>query len=579
MKKNAAQVIVQVLESAGVKHIYGVVGDTLNHVTDALSKSSIEWIHTRHEEAGAFAATADSYMTGNLTGCAGSCGPGTLHLINGVYEAHRSRVPLIVIASQIDTMTLGMDMPQEVNYQKVFSDCSVFCEQVYNAEQARRVAVLACQTAISKQGPAIIILPVDISKTEVEDAIPYSVHFPKSICVPNNEDLQKAAQILSTGKKIGIYAGIGCEGAHDLLLDLAKKLQAPIAHTSRATDIVAYDNPFNVGMTGILGVRSGYHMMSECDTLLLLGADFAWGQFYPQHAKIIQIDRDASRLGRRHPITLGLQGDVVPTLKELIPLLEQRSDGDFLGSCLELAKKTQESLRAEEEMGDGKVIHPQYMARLLSEYADEDALFAVDTGTSWVWALRHIKVNGLRKLLMSLRHGTMANGMPMALGLKKAYPDRQVIALCGDGGLAMLMGDLLTINQENLPIKMVVVNNGALDFVELEMKAEGLLNNYTDLHNPSFAKIAEAVGIKGIEVKQATELDKAMQEFLAYPGPALLDVHTNRSELVMPPVVHLENVVGMATYSVKAILNGRVGDVENLIGNTLQNLKHEIFKD
>jgi len=578
MRKNAAQVIVEVLESAGVKHIYGVVGDTLNYVTDAISKSSIEWIHTRHEEVGAFAATADSYMSGNLTGCAGSCGPGTLHLINGVYEAHRARVPLIVIASQIDTMTLGMDMPQEVDYQKVFSDCSVFCEQVYNAEQARRVTVLACQAAISKQGPAIIILPVDISKTEVEDAIPYSVHFPKSICIPNEEDLQKAVQILSNGKKIGIYAGIGCEGAHDLLLDLAKKLQAPIAHTSRATDMVAYDNPFNVGMTGLLGIHSGFHMMSECDTLLLLGADFAWGQFYPQHAKIIQIDRDASRLGRRHPITLGLQGDVVPTLKELIPLLEQRSDGGFLNACLEIAEKTQESLRAEEEMGDGKVIHPQYMARLLSEYADEDALFTADTGTCWVWALRHIKVNGLRKFLMSLRHGTMANSMPMALGLKKAYPDRQVIALCGDGGLAMLMGDLLTINQENLPIKMVVVNNGALDFVELEMKVEGLLNNYTDLKNPSFAKIAEAVGIKGIEVKKASELDQAMQEFLAHPGPALLDVHTNRSELVMPPVVHLENVVGMATYSAKAVLKGRVGDVENLIGNTLLNLKHKIFK-
>lgn len=469
-------------------------------------------------------------------------------------------------------------MPQEVDYQKVFSDCSVFCEQVYNAEQARRVAVLACQAAISKQGPAIIILPVDISKTEVEDAIQYSVHFPRSICIPNDVDLQKAVQILSTGKKIGIYAGIGCEGAHDLLLDLAKKLQAPIAHTSRATDIVAYDNPFNVGMTGLLGIHSGLHMMSECDTLLLLGADFAWGQFYPQHANIIQIDRDASRLGRRHPINLGLQGDVVPTLKELIPLLEQRSDEGFLSSCLELAKKTQDSLRAEEEMGDGKVIHPQYMARLLSEYADEDALFTADTGTSWVWALRHIKVNGLRKFLLSLRHGTMANSMPMALGLKKAYPTRQVIALCGDGGLAMLMGDLLTINQENLPIKIVVVNNGALDFVELEMKAEGLLNHYTDLHNPSFAKIAEAVGIKGIEVKQASELDQAMQEFLALPGPALLDVYTNRSELVMPPVVHLENVVGMATYSAKAILNGRVGDVENLIENTLQSFKHDIFK-
>lgn len=578
MKKNAAQVLVEVLESAGVKHIYGVVGDTLNYVTDALSKSSIEWIHTRHEEVGAFAATAESYMTGNLAGCAGSCGPGTLHLINGVYEAHRARIPLIVIASQIDTMTLGMDMPQEVDYQKVFSDCSVFCEQVYNAEQARHVAVLACQAAISKQGPAVIILPVDISKTEVEDAIQYSVHFPKSICVPAKVDLEKAAEIIASGKKVGIYAGIGCQGAHDLLLDLAKKLKAPIAHTSRATDIVAYDNPYNVGMTGLLGIHSGFHMMSECDTLMLLGADFAWGQFYPKHAKIIQIDRDAARLGRRHPITLGLQGDVVPTLEGLIPLLAQRTDDEFLNHCLEVAKKTQETLKAEEEMGDGKVIHPQYMARLLSDYADKDALFTADTGTSWVWALRHIKVNGQRKFLMSLRHGTMANSMPMALGLKKAYPDRQVIALCGDGGLAMLMGDLLTINQENLPIKIVVVNNGALDFVELEMKADGLLNNYTDLKNPSFAKIAEAVGIKGIEVKNAIDLNKSMQEFLAYPGPALLDVHTNRSELVMPPTVNLENVLGMAAYSAKAILNGRISDVENLLENTVQSAKHQITK-
>lgn len=576
MKKNAAQVIVEVLESAGVLHMYGVVGDTLNYVTDALSKSSIEWIHTRHEEVGAFAAGADSYMTGNLTACAGSCGPGTLHLINGVYEAHRARIPLIVIASQIDTMTLGMDMPQEVDYEKVFSDCSIFCEQVYNAEQARRVAVLACQAAISKKGPAVIVLPVDISKTEVEDSVPYSVHFPKSICVPANDDLEKVAGILSKGKKIGIYAGIGCEGAHDLLIELADVLKAPIAHTSRATDIVAYDNPFNVGMTGLLGIRSGFHMMSECDTLLLLGADFAWGQFYPQHAQIIQIDRDASRLGRRHPITLGLEGDVIPTLEKLIPMLESRTDEQFLQSCLEVAKTTQETLRAEEEMGNGKVIHPQYMAKLLSDYADKDALFTADTGTSWVWALRHIKVNGFRRFLMSLRHGTMANSMPMALGLKKAFPDRQVIALCGDGGLAMLMGDLLTINQENLPIKIVVVNNGALDFVELEMKTEGLLNNYTDLKNPSFARIAEAIDIKGFEVKDAADLDKAMQEFLAYPGPALLDVHTNRSELVMPPTVNVENVVGMATYSTKAILNGRIKDVANLVENTVQSLKHEL---
>lgn len=572
MNKTAAHVLVEVLESAGVKHVYGVVGDTLNHVTDALSKSSIEWVHTRHEEVGAFAATAESFMSGNLAGCAGSCGPGSLHLINGVYEAHRSRVPLIVIASQIDTMTLGMDMPQEVDYQKAFSDCSVFCEQVYNAEQMRRIAVLACQAAISKQGPAVIILPVDISNTAIKDEIKYSPHFPKAIRRPNDDELKQAVSLIGEGKKIGIYAGAGCEGAHDLLVSLAQKLNAPIAHTSRAKDFVEYDNPFNVGMTGLLGVHSGFHMMNECDTLLLLGADFAWGQFYPQHAKIIQIDRDASRLGRRHPVTLGLEGDIVPTLEALLPLLQNRSDDLFLKECLDVRHKTEKGLLEEEKIGDGQIIHPQYLAKLLDQYADDDALFTADTGTSWVWTLRHLKMNGKRRTMLSLRHGTMANAMPMALGLKKAFPNRQVISMSGDGGLAMLMGDLLTIQQEKLPIKIIVINNSSLNFVEMEMKTEGLLNNYTDLNNPSFAKIADAVGMKGFEVKDPKQLEQAMKDFLSHNGPALLDVHTNRYELVMPPEVTTSDVVGMATYTAKAVVNGRFGDVKDLLKNTIRSL-------
>lgn len=577
MSQNAAQVIIEVLESAGVKHIYGVVGDTLNHITDAISKSSIQWVHTRHEEVGAFAAGAESYMSGVLAGCAGSCGPGSLHLINGVFEAHRNHAPLIVIASQLDTMSLGLDMPQDVDFKTVFSDCSVFCEQVYNAEQARRITVLACQAAISKRGPAVIILPVDISNTEVKDSVPYSVHFPNPVRRPSDDELKQTASIIAQGKKIGIYAGAGCQGAHDLLVTLAKKIKAPIAHTSRAKDFVEYDNPYNVGMTGLLGVQSGFHMMTDCDTLLLLGADFAWGQFYPQHAKIVQIDRDASRLGRRHPVTLGLEGDVVASLEALIPLLQERTDDSFLKECLEERKKTEATLLAEEEIGHGSVIHPQYLTSLLSKYADDDAIIAADTGTSMVWVLRHFKTNGKRRTMVSLRHATMANAMPQALGLKKAYPNRQVISLSGDGGLAMLMGDLLTIHQENLPIKIVVVNNGALDFVEMEMKTEGLLNNFTDLKNPSFAKIAEAVGLKGYEVFKAADLDQAVQDFLSHPGPALLDVHTNRYELVFPPTVKVENVVGMAAYSVKALLAGRYRDVEGVVENAVENLKNKLL--
>lgn len=572
MSKTAAEVIVEVLESAGMKHMYGVVGDTLNFVTDAISKSSIEWVHTRHEEVGAFAAGAESYVGKTLAGCAGSCGPGSLHLINGVFEAHRSRIPLIVIASQMETTTLGTDMPQEVDFKTTYANCSVFCEQIQNAEQARHLTVLACQAAISKQGPAVLIVPVDISKTVVKDEVPYSVHFPAPIRRPNDAELKQAAEIVAQGKKIGIYAGMGSEGAHDLLIALAKKLKAPIAHTSRAKDFVEYDNPYNVGMTGVLGVHSGFHMMTECDTLLLLGADFAWGQFYPKHAKIVQIDRDAARLGRRHPVTLGLEGDVIPSLEALIPMLAEQTDNTFLDECLAERRKTEASLAAEETMGDGKIIHPQYLAHLIDKHADKDALISGETGSQFVWVLRHIKTNGLRRTLLSLRHGTMANAMPMALGLKKAFPERQVISMSGDGGLAMLLGDLLTIHQENLPIKIVVLNNSSLNFVELEMKTEGLLNNYTDLKNPSFAKIAEAIGIKGYEVTESAALEQTVQDFLAYPGAALLDVHSNRYELVMPPTVGLGEVVGMATYSAKAVLSGRIKDVVGIVSNAVSQL-------
>lgn len=572
MSKNAAQVIVEVLESAGVKHIYGVVGDTLNYVIDAISKSSIEWVHTRHEEVGAFAAGAESYVSGTLAGCAGSCGPGSLHLINGVYEAHRSRIPLVVIASQMETMTLGTDMPQEVDFKKVYADCSVFCEQVHNAEQARRMAVLACQAAISRQGPAVLILPVDISKTEVKDEVPYSVHFPKPVRRPNDDELKQAADIIAQGKKVGIYAGMGAEGAHDLLVALAKKLNAPIAHTSRAKDFVEYDNPYNVGMTGMMGVHSGFHMMMSCDTLILLGADFAWGQFYPQHAKIVQIDRDAARLGRRHPVTLGLEGDVIPSLEALLPLLADKSDDAFLKECLKERAKTVADRAAKEQPGDVGAIHPEYLTKLIDKYATEDAILTGDCGSAMVWVLRHFNTNGKRRTLLSMRHGTMANAMPMALGLKKAFPGRQVISLSGDGGLAMLMGDLLTIHQENLPIKIVVLNNSSLNFVELEMKTEGLLNNYTDLKNPSFAAIGKAIGITGIEVTDPKDLDKAVQEFLAVPGAAILDVHTNGYELVMPPTVTVQNVTGMATYMTKGVLSGRVKEVSDLMKNAIKTI-------
>ncbi|WP_440976592.1 thiamine pyrophosphate-dependent enzyme [Pseudoxanthomonas winnipegensis] len=573
MSKRVAEIVVETLEAAGVRHCYGIVGDTLNHVTDAIHRSSIQWVHMRHEEAGAFAAGADSLISGQLTACAGSCGPGSLHFINGVFESNRNRAPMVLIASQIVTPELGMEFPQEVDFKAVYSSCSVFCEQVHSPEQARRVVALACQAAISRRGVAVVILPADISQAQVKHDVPFAVHHAAPVLRPNDGELQRMAELLDRGTRIGIYAGAGCEGAHDALVALGARLKAPIAHTSRAKDFVEYDNPYNMGMTGIFGIESGYHTLMACDTLLLLGADFAWGQFYPDKATIVQVDRDGSHLGRRHPIDLGVVGDIGPTLEALLPLLTQREDSDFLDECIAHRDKAMAKRAEEEQPGEGELIHPQHLTALLDRYADDDALFTADGGSPMVWVLRHIRVNGRRRTLPSLLHGTMANAMPQALGLQKAFPQRQVISLSGDGGIAMLLGDLLTAIQEDLPIKVVVYNNSSLNFVELEQKVEGLLDNYTDLKNPDFGRLAEVIGYYGRTVTRSADLEQAVRDFLAHPGPALLDVHTSPTELVMPPQIEAGQVAGTALYAAKAVLSGRLGDVKELLTTNFLNKK------
>ncbi len=565
MSKRVAEIVVDALQQAGVRRCYGIVGDTLNHVTDAMHGSEIAWVHVRHEEVAAFAAGADSLVSGELTACAGSCGPGGLHFINGVFESNRNRAPMVLIASQVVTSELGMEFPQEVDFKAVYGSCTVFCEQVHSPEQARRVVALACQAAISRRGVAVVILPADISQAEVKHDVPFSVHYTQPVLRPSDAELQRIAELLGQGKRIGIYAGAGCQGAHAQLLELARRLQAPVAHTSRAKDFVEPDNPYNMGMTGIFGIESGFHTLMECDTLLLLGADFAWGQFYPDKATIIQVDRDGSHLGRRHPVNLGVVGDIAPTLDALLPMLPPREDSSFLDECIEHRDKALKKREQEEQPGEGELIHPQHLTALLSKYASEDALFTADGGSPMVWVLRHIRVNGRRRTLTSLLHGTMANAMPQALGLQKAFPGRQVISLSGDGGLAMLLGDLLTAVQENLPIKVVVFNNGSLNFVELEQKVEGLLDNYTDLKNPDFGRLAEVIGFHGRTVTRSEDLEEAVQDFLAQRGPALLDVHTSRAELVMPPQIEAKQVAGTALYAAKAVLNGRFDDVKHLL--------------
>ncbi len=557
-KKKVARIVVETLENFGVKRCYGVVGDTLNEVTDAMRyHSKIEWVHMRHEEAGGFAAGAEAFMTKNLTACAGSCGPGSLHFINGLFESHRNGAPVVLIASQLPTSVLGTNFPQEVDYTPIYKTCSVFCETVTNAHEAKRILMSACQAALTEKGVAVVILPSDISATEVEDIPVLQQYQPKNPVVrPQDEEIQAMATLLNADGKIGIYAGAGCEDARDEVIALCKKLNAPMAHTSRAKDFVEWDNPYNVGMTGMLGVKSGYEMLMHCDTLLILGADFAWSQFYPKHAKIIQVDIDPKKLGLRHTIELGVIGTVKDTLNALLPYLHQRESTEFLHTYTEMHQKAMAKLNEKAVAHDQDLIHPQYLTELLSQYADEDALLTADTGSAMAWSLRHFHTNGKRRTLLSMKHGTMANAMSQAIGLQKAYPTRQVISLSGDGGFAMLMGDLLTLVQEKIPLKVVILNNGTLDFVELEMKAEGIVNSYTDLQNPDFAKVAESVGIKGFSVKDSHALEETVKNFLAFDGPAVLDVYVNRLELIWPPHPEFSNFENMALYGTKAILGG-----------------------
>jgi pyruvate dehydrogenase (quinone) len=565
MAKTVAEVVVETLQAAGVKHCWGVPGDTLNFVTDAIRRSEIEWVHVRHEEVGGFAAGAEAMLTGNLTACAGSCGPGSLHFVNGLFESHRNRAPVILIASQITSEELGFDFPQEVDYTPIYKTCSVFCDEIRTPAQARRKTAMAAQAALSKRGVAVLILPIDISKAEAPDEPAFAVHISRPLIRPTDPDLDRAAAVLNAGKKVAIYGGSGCQYAHDQVVSLAKRLKAPVAHTSRAKDFLEYDNPFNVGMTGVFGTEGGYHTLMTCDTLLLLGCDFAWRQFYPAKARIVQIDIDPRHLGRRHPVEIGLVGDVNATLEALISRITSRTDSSYLDECLKRYDEATQSLDKRATLGRGGAIHPQYLTHLIDQYAADDAVFTADGGSPMVWALRHTRASARRRTIISLTHGTMANAMPQALGAQKAFPKRQIISLSGDGGLSMLFGDLITAVQEKLPIKIAVFNNGSLGFVELEMKVEGLLDAYTNLENPDFARVAQAIGFHAQRVERADQLESAVRQWLGSPGPALLDVLTDRMELVMPPKVELAQVFGTALYSAKAVLTGRGGDVWELV--------------
>ena len=563
MSKRVADLLVETLQAAGVNTCYGIVGDTLNQIAHSIERSQIDWVHMRHEEAGAFAAAAEASLTGRLTACAGSCGPGSLHFINGLYEANRNRAPVILIATQIVLKDLGFESIQEIDLVEVFKGCSVYCEMIVTPEQARRKAVVACQAALTKRGVAVLVVPADIANAAAHNEPPYAVHVRRPLIRPSDADLDEIAALLNKSEAITVYAGAGCADAHDEVIAMAARLKAPMAHTSRGKDFLEYDNPYNVGMTGIIGGPAGYHAILDCDTLLLLGTDFAWGQFYPDKATIIQIDSDPTHIGRRHPVTLGAIGDIKPTLEALLPRLEHHKDNAFLAAHVERHRKAVVEAKAETVSGPDAAISGTYLTKLINKHAADDALFAADDGTAAVWMLRHIDTGGKRRTFASLLHGTMASGMPSALGLQKCQPGRQVICLAGDGGFAMLLGDLLTTVQENLPIKIIVYDNGKLGFVDIEQKAAGLVPLYTDLKNPNFGEVAKAAGLWGHSVSKAGELEESIQTLLAQPGPALLHVKVKPMQLVMPPspFVSPEAVVGMAVYTAKAMLQGKGHDV------------------
>ncbi|MDR3478332.1 MAG: ubiquinone-dependent pyruvate dehydrogenase [Gammaproteobacteria bacterium] len=572
MTTTVADVLVNTLEALGVERIYGIVGDSLNGITNSLQrKKNMEWVHVRHEEAAAFAAGAEAQLTGKLAVCAGSCGPGNLHLINGLYDSHRSGAPVLAIAAQIPTSEIGGGYFQETDPHALFKDCSYFCETVLSPEQMPRLLSMAIQTALTRRGVAVLIISGDVALKLAADKEPAT--WPREatpLIIPNQDELQHMADILNESKKITVFCGQGCADAHPELMALCDTLQAPMVHTLRGKEYVEYNNPYDVGMTGLIGFSSGYYAMEACDTLLLLGTSFPYRQFYPAHARIIQVDIRGERLGVRTPIEFGVVGNVKSTLPALLPYLTKKTDSAHLNKALDHYQKSRKSLDdlATPTASENR-IHPQYLAKAISELAASDAVFSCDVGTPTVWAARYLKMNGMRRLLGSFNHGSMANALSQAIGVQSAFPDRQVIAMCGDGGFAMLMSEINTLLQQKLPIKIIVFNNGVLGFVELEMKAAGMLVYGTDLRNPNFAELAKSMGIYGVRIEDSADIYDRLRAALLHEGPALIDVVVNHTELVMPPTITAEQVKGFSLFMIKAIMNGKGDEVLDLIKTNL----------
>ncbi|KUI45501.1 pyruvate dehydrogenase [Mycobacterium sp. GA-1199] len=561
--------LIDTLRLSGVRRVYGLPGDSLNGFTDAIRRSGeMSWEHVRHEETAAFAAAADAAITGMLSVCAGSCGPGNLHLINGLFDAHRSRVPVLAIAAHIPRTEIGSDYFQETHPQDLFRECSVYCELVSTPEMAPRIVEMAMRAAVEENGVAVVVIPGEIfgDRSDASSWNTRAVRPTRSVVRPDDESLRQAATILNDGRAVTILGGAGVAGAHDALIRAAGTLNAPVVHALRGKEFIEYDNPFDVGMTGLLGFASGYKAIKESDVLLMLGTDFPYQQFYPDHAKVIQVDIRGRHLGRRVPIDLGLVGTVVDTLDALQPLLQDKTDREHLDRSLKHYRKTRRRL---DDLAvndrDRQPIRPEFVAGLVNRLAADDAVFTVDVGSPVVWAARYLSMNGRRRLIGSFNHGTMACALPLGIGAQSVDRDRQIVALAGDGGLTMLFGELVTLIQNGLPVKVVVFNNSSLNFVELEMKAAGIVNFGTDLVNPDFAAVATAMGIFGRRVEQPADLESALADAFAHDGPAVVDVVTARQELSIPPTITAEQAKGFSLYAIRTILAGRADELLDLV--------------
>ena len=561
---NVAEKLVEMLIQAGVKRIYGVVGDSLNSITDAVRRSKkIEWVNVRNEEAGAFAAGAEAQISGNLAVCAGSCGPGNLHLINGLYDCHRSYAPVLAIAAHIPSSQIGTSYFQETHPERIFADCSHFCELISSPSQMPRTAQNAIQAALNQRGVAVLVIPGDVALQTVEGEFPpHDLRAMRCEVRPSEDDLNELAELLNSNAKCTLLCGSGCIGAHDEVIALAEALQAPVVHALRGKEHVEWGNRYDVGMTGLIGFASGYRAMINADVLLMLGTDFPYDGFYPKKAKIVQIDSRGQNLGRRARLDLGLLAHVRETVRALLPKLNKRKSSKFLDDAVQHYADVREKLDEHvKNKSTGDKMHPQYLASVLSELAEDDAAFTADTGMCTVWAARYIRMKKGRSLIGSFNHGSMANALPQAIGAQFENRKRQVISFSGDGGFGMLMGDMLSLVQHDLPVKVVVFNNSTLGMVKLEMQVVGVPDFGTDFKNFNFAKIAEAAGIRGFRVERPEELRDAVKAALAHNGPALLDVVTAPYELSMPPKIVAEQAWGFSLFLMKELILGNVKEL------------------